>query len=279
LAANATTGTADDPALQKVRLDLVFRILPGPGNYRITGGRSMSPGGNFVTGTLLQVPTNQAAAAVAGDASFWGQYMADPGLVSRGSHTGPNGWDPLTWNSCRMDTLELNIFPVGGAVPTGTSLLPGRYQTTIHESDPKFATLGVDKFKCFVVDTTKAATSTATLNNVNCTGVAHDDSQVAHRLGRLGDDEGVHDDHPRRAADAGLARPVLLPQVALGGPEPRVRDDAGHELHHAATAGRPEHGPAPLAAVRRAPGSVEEQRVRRRRDGVHAVRGLGRPSR
>jgi hypothetical protein len=70
-----------------------------------------------------------------------------------------------------MDTLELNIFPVGGAVPTGTSLLPGRYQTTIHESDPKFATLGVDKFKCFVVDTTKAATSTATLNNVNCTGV------------------------------------------------------------------------------------------------------------
>jgi hypothetical protein len=66
----------------------------------------MAPGGNAVTGVLLQVPTNQAAAAVSGDASFWGQYMADPGLVSRGTHTGPGGWDPLTWNSCRMDTLE-----------------------------------------------------------------------------------------------------------------------------------------------------------------------------
>jgi hypothetical protein len=171
VAANATIGTGDDPTLVQVRADLVFRILPGPGNYRIAAGRSMNPGGNAVFGTLLQLPTNQAAAAVAGDASFWGQYMADPGLVSRGTHTGPGGWDPLTWNSCQMDTVELNIFPVGGAVPTGTGLIPGRYQTTIHESDPKFATLGVDKFRCFVIDTTKAATSTATLNNVNCTGV------------------------------------------------------------------------------------------------------------
>jgi hypothetical protein len=150
---------------------MVFRILPGPGNYRIAGGRNMLPGANAVTGVLLQVPTNQAAAAVSGDASFWGQYIADPGLVSRGTHTGPGGWDPLTWNSCRIDTLEVNIFPVGGAVPTGTGLFPGRYQTTIHESDPKFATVGTNKFKCFVIDTTKAATSSPTLNNVNCAGV------------------------------------------------------------------------------------------------------------
>jgi hypothetical protein len=33
----------------------------------------------------------------------------------------------------------VNIFPVGGAVPTGTAHA-GRYMTTIHESDPKFAT-------------------------------------------------------------------------------------------------------------------------------------------
>jgi hypothetical protein len=69
-----------------------------------------------------------------------------------------------------MDTTEVNVFPVGGAVPTGTGLRPGSYQTTIHEGDPKFATLGIDKFRCFVIDTTKAATSTAALNNVNCTG-------------------------------------------------------------------------------------------------------------
>jgi hypothetical protein len=169
-AANASVGAADDPALKAVRIDLVFRILPGPGNYRIAGGRTMAPGGTSVSGTLLQVPTNQAAAAVAGDASFWGQYMADPGLVSHGTHTGPGGWDPLTWNSCRMDTSELNIFPVGGAVPTGTALTPGKYQTTIHEADPKFATLGVNKFVCFVVDTTKAAQNSPTSTNVVCDG-------------------------------------------------------------------------------------------------------------
>jgi hypothetical protein len=95
----------------------VNRILPGPGNYRIASGRSMAPGGNAVTGVLLQVPTNQAAAAVAGDASFWGQYMADP--VSWAWHSGPGSWDPLTWNAAGMDTVEVNIFPVGGAVPTG----------------------------------------------------------------------------------------------------------------------------------------------------------------
>jgi len=168
--ANASVGTADDPSLAQVRVDMVFRILPGPGNYRIAGGRSMAPGGNAVSGVLLQVPTNQAAAAVSGDASFWGQYMADPGLVSRGTHTGPGGWDPLTWNSCRMDSMQLNIFPVGGAVPTGTGILAGRWMNMIHESDPKFATLGVNKFKCFVIDTTKAATSSPTLNNVSCDG-------------------------------------------------------------------------------------------------------------
>jgi hypothetical protein len=170
-AANATVGTGDDPALKTIRVDLVFRILPGPGNYRIAGGRSMVPGGGSVTGVLLQVPTNQAAAAVSGDGSFWGQYMADPGLVSVGTHNGPGAWDPLAWNSCRMDTVQLNIFPVGGAVPTGTGLIAGQYMTMIHESDPKFATLGVNKFKCFVLDTTKAATSgPGTANNVLCDG-------------------------------------------------------------------------------------------------------------
>jgi len=168
-AANGTVGSGDDPSLVQTRVDMVFRILPGPGNYRIASGRSMVPGGSAVTGVLLQVPTNQAAAAVAGDASFWGQYMADPGLVSRGSHTGPGGWDPLTWNSCRMDTVQLNIFPVNG-FPVGTALTVGKYQTTIHESDPKFATLGVNKFVCFVVDTTKAATNSPTLTNVVCDG-------------------------------------------------------------------------------------------------------------
>src|SRR5262245_16374715 len=61
-----------DPSLATVRVDLVFRILPGPGNYQIAAGRSMQPGGVPV-GTILQLPTNQGAIAVVGDGSFWGQ--------------------------------------------------------------------------------------------------------------------------------------------------------------------------------------------------------------
>jgi hypothetical protein len=170
IAANATVSAPDDPALSAVRVDLVFRILPGPGNYQIAAGRSMAPGGS-PSGVLLQVPTNQAGVVTPGDASFWGQYISNAGDVSAGDHHGHTTWDHLTWNSARMDTTQVNIFPVGGAVPTGTALTPGAYMTTYHESDPKFATLGVNKFKCFVIDTTKAATSSPALNNVNCTGV------------------------------------------------------------------------------------------------------------
>jgi hypothetical protein len=176
VAGNATVSAPDDPALATVRLDLCFRILPGPGNYMQpppVGGAgaapSMVPGGAPV-GTLLQLPTNQAAAAVSGDASFWGQYMSDPGLVSQGVHGPGNFWNPRVWNSCRMDTTQLNIFPVGGAVPVGTGLTPGTYMTMIHEGDPKFATLGVAKNRCFVIDTTKAATSSPTFANVVCDG-------------------------------------------------------------------------------------------------------------
>src|SRR5439155_12135563 len=151
-----------------VRCDLVFRILPGPGNYQIAAGRSMAPGGS-PSGVLLQVPANQSGVVTNGDASFWGQYLANAGEVSVGDHHGHTSWDHLTWNSARMDTSELNIFPVGGI--TGTGLTGGNYMTTLHESDPKFAALGISKFKCFVIDTTKAASSTSTLNNVNCTGV------------------------------------------------------------------------------------------------------------
>ncbi len=168
IASNATVSAPDDPALSQVRVDLVFRILPGPGNYQIAAGRSMPPGG-VPSGVLLQVPQNQGAAVASGDASFWGQYMANPGEVSAGAHGGT--WSPLVWNSARMDSTQLNVFPVGGAVPTGTGLTNSGWMTMYHESDPKFTTLGVDKFRCFVIDTTKAFNSSPTLNNASCAGV------------------------------------------------------------------------------------------------------------
>jgi len=169
VAGNATVSTPDNPALAQVRVDLVFRVLPGPGNYQAASARSMIPGG-VPSGVLLQVPQNQLGVVTPGDASFWGQYIANPGEVSAGTHNGGTSWDPLTWNSARMDTTQLNVFPVGGAVPTGTGLTASSWMTMYHESDPKFATLGVAKFRCFVIDTTKAFTSSPTLDNASCAG-------------------------------------------------------------------------------------------------------------
>ena len=170
VAGNATVSAPDDPALAAVRVDLVFRILPGPGNYQVAAGRSMPPGGS-PSGVLLQLPTNQLGVVTPGDASFWGQYIANPGEVSAGTHNGGLSWDHLTWNSARMDTSQANVFPVGGATPTGQGLVTGGWMTMYHESDPKFTALGVSKFKCFVIDTTKAFTSSPTSNNASCLGV------------------------------------------------------------------------------------------------------------
>ncbi len=165
-ASNALTGTGDDPNYKNVRVDMVFRILPGPGNYQIAAGRTFPPTGSM---NLLQNPTNQGAVVTSGDASFWGQYIAAPGPFSKGTHAGGK-WNYLTWNSARCDTSEANIFPVTGGGITGTGLTSGAYMSTYHESDPKFTSLGINKFVCFVLDTTKAASSTSALNNVKCDG-------------------------------------------------------------------------------------------------------------
>ncbi|HEY6195699.1 MAG TPA: FlgD immunoglobulin-like domain containing protein [Candidatus Eisenbacteria bacterium] len=173
LAANARVTTPDDPALSTVRVDLVFRILPGPGNYQIAAGRFKTPEGvPGPSNKLLQVPTSQAGLVTPGDASFWGQYIADPGAVSAGTHNGHTFWDPLTWNSARCDTAEQNLFPG----PPFASILDGStatrgWMSAYHEADPKFAALGIDKFRCFVIDTTKAASSSPSLDNMSCNGV------------------------------------------------------------------------------------------------------------
>lgn len=156
------TGSTDPTFGNQTRVDMIFRILPGPGNYeRNNPGapRSFPP---TSTMNLLRVPTDQTTFATSGDGSFWGQYMADPGKFSAGNHS--SGWDYLTWNSCRADTCELNVFPVSGKI--GTGITAGTYANMIHEADPKFATLGITKFRCFVVDTFLAATQL----NINCSG-------------------------------------------------------------------------------------------------------------
>src|SRR5262249_21705022 len=75
-----------------VRMDLVFRILPGVGNYVQVGNRN--------SGVARRPDTNPRVLATTGDATngalsavdkFWGAYMADNGAYGTGGNgvTGP----------------------------------------------------------------------------------------------------------------------------------------------------------------------------------------------
>ncbi len=169
IAASNVSGSVDTVLGNTTRVDMVFRILPGPGNYQIAtpGGRTFPPTASMGT-HLLQVPNNQANLVVSGDNSFWGQFISNPGpFASAGAHPG-GVWDYLSWNSARCDTAELNIFPVAGKA--GTGLAAGSWANILHEDDSHYSVLGKDKFVCFMVDTAQTASSSSSLNNVRCDG-------------------------------------------------------------------------------------------------------------
>ncbi|MBI1798467.1 MAG: hypothetical protein HYR73_02140, partial [Candidatus Eisenbacteria bacterium] len=153
-----------------IRVDMVFRIQPGPGNY-------VTPG-NIASG-LRHVPTSPAPATAT---DFWGSYKADPGDKSSLTVTGVNlhstasgGWSPLMWNSARCDTARLEYFPVLGIGldPTGGGAA-STWMSTYHESEfdgggghASHVNLGVPRNRCFVVDT---SLFTLVDPNVNCSG-------------------------------------------------------------------------------------------------------------
>jgi len=136
------------------RVDLVFRINPGPGNYTALGNNSTS---------LRRVPTSTTPVDLGAPTghNFWEEYLADNG--ARGTPAGHpadahvNGgkrWSPLVWNSARCDTAEINLYTLsarGIGVPA-----PGLFATMYEETDPKFATLGLAKNRCFLRTATAA---------------------------------------------------------------------------------------------------------------------------
>lgn len=129
------------------RVECVFRIFPGPGNY-------VTPG-NVTSGVRRVQAATSPVAATSGDGSFWGAYMQTPGAYSKGTHS--SGWNVNTWNSVRCDTAERNLFPslAHTALPTGLDgIVINRWAAMIHEADPKFATLGILKNRCFLTDNT-----------------------------------------------------------------------------------------------------------------------------
>jgi len=163
ISATNVSGSTDTVLGNQTRVDMVFRILPGPGNYAIAspGGRTFPPTASM---QLLDVPTNQANVVSSGDGSFFGEFIANPGeFASAGAHAG-GVWDYLTWNSARCDTAENNVFPVTGKITGG--IVGGTWANMLHDSDPHFATLGITKFRCFMQDTA----GTAANNNILCDG-------------------------------------------------------------------------------------------------------------
>jgi len=160
-----------------VRMDLVFRVLPGPGNYMTIGvkasGVSQRPDGK---------PSGYVA-ATPGDGSFFGSYMANTGefgnklatsSVALGAGTGDANsghpivggirrWSQHVWNSARMDTVENNLFPTAND-GTQIGLAAGFWAGTYHEADPKFGTLGLLKNRCNM----KVPTGSANSTNILC---------------------------------------------------------------------------------------------------------------
>ena len=138
-----------------IRVDMVFRILPGVGNYVQIGNR-LSGIRRIPTSTAASTPTDGGNGALTSTQKFWGAYMANNGefgtVYPGNSHVMPSGrWDPDGWCSARMDTVEKNLFPATnlGAI---SGIDPTNWQTTYHELDPKFAILGLAKNRCFIVD-------------------------------------------------------------------------------------------------------------------------------
>jgi len=114
-----------------VRVDLVFRIDPGPGNYTVKGNR---------TSALVNRDPGHP---------FFATYLANNGPYGTpGGHGGT--WNRNVWNSARMDSADLNLHPIvsrGIGGPTTPA-----WMGALHELDPNFATLGIDHNVCFLVD-------------------------------------------------------------------------------------------------------------------------------
>jgi hypothetical protein len=141
------------------RVDMIFRILPGPGDYQPRGDGS-------ATGYIKSrpdLPDVPASRVTVGDGSFWDQYRQIPGDFATPNATAlhmahAGGWDPNVWMSARCDTMEANVYAYHGKGILGGPGDPYSYMTTYHESDPHFATLGILKNRCFIRCATCATT-------------------------------------------------------------------------------------------------------------------------
>ena len=163
-----STATGVAPA----RMDLVFRVLPGPGNYRVVGtsASGLTPypkGGDPVTGAGRPAVVPNVASA-----NFWETFLANNGpFGTPGGHAG-GVWNPNVWNSARCDTADgaVTFFPRSVGAPTASN-----WMSTYHEEELGIGAgdayaastvvrlgVGLKRHKCFF------ATSTALPTDIDC---------------------------------------------------------------------------------------------------------------
>jgi hypothetical protein len=151
-----------------VRIDLVFRISPGPGNYTTIGNRTTS---------LRLVPTSAAACNIGAPQTsppnFWEQYLINNGAKgTAGGHPagGVNGgktWSELVWNSAMCDSAEINFWPISARLLGGPTL--GAWSTMYNEADPKYTVLGLVKNRCFLIHPTDGVSQANTVCDISLT--------------------------------------------------------------------------------------------------------------
>jgi len=146
-----------------VRVDLVFRILPGPGNY-VNPAIFPSSQLKAVSSSPTPIPT-----PVSGVANFWSNYLFNNGAKgSPGGHptvAGQKVWSPQVWNSARIDTAEVNIFQMQKRIAPQPADV-GLFMTAYHETelaDANRGALGINRNICFIADTSLTVATTTVL--------------------------------------------------------------------------------------------------------------------
>jgi len=172
------------------RVDLIFRILPGPGNYVQLGNAATGVAKVPTGGTPTAVPPNgrtQISGAAANSKNFWESYKSKPGpfASSQTQHQPltPGFWDPNAWNSARCDTAGRPVWPIQ-ARGIGQPADPAQFfASTYHESemgippsDPNLSTvdtyatldirsgLGLARHRCWLT------AANAGQNDIDCVG-------------------------------------------------------------------------------------------------------------
>ncbi len=223
-----------------VRVDMVFRIDPGPGNYTTIGNRNSS---------LRRVPTSVTPVNIAAPTghNFWEEYLLDngahgtPGGHPAGAVNGGKKWSNLVWNSARCDTAENSVYTLsarGLGVPT-----PGVFAAMYEETDPKFTKLGIEKNRCFLTTATAANNQANTVCDLSLTDgwpvaagyVAENGLPLGHTFEFtkiLPDGQftpGTHVEYFFRREDTPIGYgPSMIPDTNLVSPQPAEGSTDGH---------------------------------------------------